>query len=84
MDQQIAHNCIVTDYKDLYGSLEIKPHGNLWYEAQNHGHGRLYNEDLERRSLETRFDVRYLSSNGKSKHADPQTDGAPAGTRSHR
>lgn len=67
MALQIAHACIVADYRTLYNSLfdrgAVKPNWILWREAQNHGgHGPYYVTDLERRAREMGFDVASVES----------------------
>lgn len=62
MKLQIAHACIVADYRSVYSSLDFKPNWMLWRETENHGHGAFYREDLERRARDMGFDVTNYAS----------------------
>ncbi|CAN8098029.1 unnamed protein product [Discula destructiva] len=68
MKLQIAHTCIVADYRALYESLDVRPSWILWNEAQNHGHGPYYMDDLERRSREMGFDVASIESQSEARN----------------
>lgn len=68
MKLQIAHACIVADYQDVYCSLDIRPSWILWREADNHGHGTFYREDLERRARDMGFDVTNFASEAEAEH----------------
>lgn len=59
MRLQVAHACIVADYRHEYDLLQIRPHWILWREAHN-SHNPYYKEDLERRAAELGFDVSSL------------------------
>ncbi|KAG8158399.1 hypothetical protein KVR01_011521 [Diaporthe batatas] len=64
MRLQVAHACIVADYRMQYDKLQIRPSWILWQEAKN-SHNPYYKEDLERRSAELGFDVSSTSEENK-------------------
>ena len=69
MRLQVAHACIVADYREQYDALQIRPSWILWWESRN-SHNPYYKADLERRSAELGFDVSSLSEKEKVLSAD--------------
>lgn len=69
MRLQIAHACIVADYREQYDMLQIRPSWVLWWEARN-SHNPYYKEDLERRAAELGFDISSLEEKNKVVSAD--------------
>lgn len=68
MRLQVAHACIVADYRMQYDALQIRPSWILWREAQN-SPNPYYKADLERRSAELGFDVSSTEEENKVESA---------------
>ncbi|KAK2613101.1 hypothetical protein N8I77_000030 [Diaporthe amygdali] len=69
MHLQIAHACIVADYRRLYDTLGVRPSWILWWESR-HSYNPYYKADLERRSAELGFDVSSLEEKQKVRSRD--------------